>query len=161
MMQKEPSSNMGEPVAFVVFGVTGDLTRRKLIPALYELKLAGRLDVPLYIIGFARRDWSDDFLRDTLRTGVQEFARSQPVDLPVLESLLANAHYIQSTFDDMDGYHRLSALLGDLKINNVMFYLATPPNLTWRLFAISGRHIVQKNVKDGPGLWSKNHMVRI
>jgi glucose-6-phosphate 1-dehydrogenase len=116
-----------EPVGFVVFGVTGDLTRRKLIPALYELKLAGRLEVPFYIIGFARRDWSDETLRDTLREGVQEFARNQPVDETVLNELLSRAHYVRSTFDDTEGYHRLSTLLGDLNVHNVMFYLATPP----------------------------------
>jgi glucose-6-phosphate 1-dehydrogenase len=115
------------PVAFVVFGVTGDLTRRKLIPAVYELKLAGRLEVPLHIIGFARRDWSDDFLRETLREGVKEFARSQPVDEAVLDDVLSRAHYVRSTFDDVEGYHRLSELLAELGIVNVMFYLATPP----------------------------------
>jgi len=66
------------PTAFVIFGVTGDLTRRKLIPAIYELKLAGRLDGPFHIIGFARRDWSDEILRETLREGVKEFARTKP-----------------------------------------------------------------------------------
>jgi glucose-6-phosphate 1-dehydrogenase len=116
-----------EPTAFVVFGVTGDLTRRKLIPALYELKLSKRLEVPFYIIGFARRDWSDDSLREHMREGVKEFARSQPVDEPVLEDLLSNARYVQSTFDDIEGYRQLHDLLDQLKIKNVMFYLATPP----------------------------------
>jgi glucose-6-phosphate 1-dehydrogenase len=116
-----------EPVGFVVFGVTGDLTRRKLIPALYELMLSGRLDVPLYIIGFARRDWSDDKLRQVLRDGVMEFARTTPVNEKVLEELLSRAHYVRSTFDDLDGYQRLKDLLQELKIPNVMYYLATPP----------------------------------
>jgi glucose-6-phosphate 1-dehydrogenase len=116
-----------EPVAFVVFGVTGDLTRRKLIPALYELKLAGRLEVPLNIIGFARRDWNDEVLIETLREGVREFARTQPVNEAVLESLLAGAHYIRAPFEDLDGYRKLAVYLGDKNINNVMFYLSTPP----------------------------------
>lgn len=116
-----------EPIGFVVFGVTGDLTRRKLIPALYELKLAGRLNAPFYIIGFARRDWSDDTLRENLRAGVEEFARSQPIDEGALGDLLSKAHYIQATFDDADGYNHLRELLMDLKVKNTMFYLATPP----------------------------------
>jgi glucose-6-phosphate 1-dehydrogenase len=115
------------PTAFVIFGVTGDLTRRKLIPAIYELKLAGRLDGPFHIIGFARRDWSDEILRETLREGVKEFARTKPVDFTVLDNLLADAHFLRSTFDDPDGYHRLRQLLDEHQIKNVMFYLATPP----------------------------------
>ena len=116
-----------EPVAFVVFGVTGDLTRRKLMPALYELKKAGRLENPLYIIGFARRDWSDEVLQQHLMDGIQEFARDQPVDENVAKDLLKDAHYVRSTFEDIDGYRRLRTLLDDLNIPNVMFYLATPP----------------------------------
>lgn len=115
------------PIGFVVFGVTGDLTRRKLIPAIYELKRAGRLEAPLYIIGFARREWSDESLQENLREGVKEFARTQPVDEKVLDDLLSKAHYVQSTFDDIDGYRRLADVLEELKIRNVMFYLATPP----------------------------------
>ena len=62
-MYKESKQLEGK-AAFVVFGVTGDLTRRKLIPALYELQLAGRLPEDFHIIGFARRDWTDEFLRE-------------------------------------------------------------------------------------------------
>ncbi len=125
------SQNVGlvgdEPIGFVVFGVTGDLTRRKLIPALYELKLAGRLEVPFYIIGFARRDWSDETLRENLRAGVEEFARTKPIDDEVLTDLLSKAHYVQSTFDNREGYLKLRDVLEELHIDNVMFYLATPP----------------------------------
>src|SRR5690242_5615156 len=89
-----------DPMGFVVFGVTGDLTRRKLIPALYELIVSGRLQAPLYIIGFARRDWSNETLRQTLREGVEKFSRTSPVNETVLEDILSRAHYIQSTFDN-------------------------------------------------------------
>ncbi len=116
-----------DPTAFVIFGVTGDLTRRKLIPAIYELKLAGRLEMPFYIIGFARRDWSDETLRETLRKGVMEFARTTPVDMTVLDDLLEKAYYVHGTFDDPDGYRRLKNVLEQHQIKNVMFYLATPP----------------------------------
>jgi glucose-6-phosphate 1-dehydrogenase len=116
-----------EPVGFVVFGVTGDLTRRKLIPALYELKKAGRLDVPFFVIGFARRDWTDETLREHLIQGVNEFARTKPVQKEVVDDLLSSARYVQSTFDDEEGYFKLRELLDELNIRNVMYYLATPP----------------------------------
>jgi glucose-6-phosphate 1-dehydrogenase len=127
MVSRNTGLSSSEPVGIVIFGVTGDLTRRKLIPALYELKLSRRLEVPLHIIGFARRDWSDETLQDTLREGVEEFARSKPVDEGVLEDLLSRAHYVRSTFDDPEGYQRLDEKLKELEIRNVMFYLATPP----------------------------------
>jgi glucose-6-phosphate 1-dehydrogenase len=127
MANSDPKNAANSPVAFVIFGVTGDLTRRKLIPALYELLLAGRLTTPLTIIGFARRDWDDQQLRDSLRAGVEEFAQSQPINKEVLDRLVKSACYVQSTFDDPKGYQELADLLRELKIQNVVFYLATPP----------------------------------
>jgi glucose-6-phosphate 1-dehydrogenase len=120
------SSN--ERVAFVIFGVTGDLTRRKLIPAIYELCVAGRLRTPLTIVGYARREWSDEDLRKVLREGVAEFARSKPVDESVLTQLVEDACYVQASFDDLGGYERLKSLIGSLKIENILFYLAAPPD---------------------------------
>jgi glucose-6-phosphate 1-dehydrogenase len=121
------TSSTQDPVAFVIFGVTGDLTRRKLLPALYELFIADRLKMPLHIVGFARREWDDEFLKKTLREGVLEFSRSKPVDMAKLEMLLENSHYVRSTFDDLEGYQHLGQLLQAHKINNVLHYLATPP----------------------------------
>jgi glucose-6-phosphate 1-dehydrogenase len=119
--------NTTERVAFVIFGVTGDLTRRKLIPAIYELCVTGRLSMPVTIIGFARRDWSDEELRNVIRDGVEEFARTKPVDEGVLNELVKDACYVRSTFDDLDGYERLRSLIQSLKIGNAIFYLAAPP----------------------------------
>ena len=124
----DDSFSLDSGIAFVIFGVTGDLTRRKLSPALYELTLAGRLSKDFHVIGFARRDWSDDFLRSTLRDGIQEFARSKPVDDKALGHLLAGAHYNRATFEDPGGYQNLKKLFSDLKVSNVVFYLATPPD---------------------------------
>jgi glucose-6-phosphate 1-dehydrogenase len=114
-------------IAFVIFGVTGDLTRRKLMPALYELNLSKRLPQPLCIYGFARRDWTDEVMGQKLIDGVREFARTQPVVQEVADELLKCARYIQSTFDDLDGYNLLFRLLNDNHIRNIIFYLATPP----------------------------------
>lgn len=127
MIANNTEAKLEEPVAVVIFGVTGDLTRRKLLPAIYELKLVGRLKAPVHIIGFARRDWTDETLAQTMREAVSEFARSQPIDEAILNELLPDVHYVHSTFDDLDGYRRLGALLDEHAIRNVMFYLATPP----------------------------------
>jgi len=123
---KSPDPDSG-PTALVIFGVTGDLTHRKIIPALYQLALAKRLPPNFHIIGFARREWDDDFLRGVMMKGVEEFARTRPVDANVVKELLASAHYIRSTFDDPEGFHQLGDYLCKQEIQNSLYYLATPP----------------------------------
>lgn len=113
--------------AIVIFGVTGDLTRRKLIPALYENARISRLPKPFYIIGFARRPWNDEKMREVLRESVAEFGRTRPVNEGVLDELLGRAHYIQSTFQDSSGYDQLDQILQRLRVRNTLFYLSTPP----------------------------------
>lgn len=114
-------------VAVVIFGVTGDLSRRKLMPALYENAKFDRLPQPFYILGFARRSWSHDEMRDVLRKGVLSYGRTQPIDEDVLNPLLENAYYIESTFEDPDGYAQLQQALKDIGVQNTLFYLSTPP----------------------------------
>ena len=108
---QQQMSDDKERVAFVIFGVTGDLTHRKLIPALYELKSSHRLPEPVTIIGFARRDWDDQQLQEELKKGVRQFARSQPVQEDVLSQLVSDARYVQSSFDDPNGYEKLKSQL--------------------------------------------------
>ncbi len=124
----EHGTMLDNNIAFIIFGVTGDLTRRKLLPALYELELGDRLPAEFHMIGFARRDWTDDVLRNSFRDGINEFARSKPVDETCLEKLMTGTHYCRSTFDDTEGYQRLGQLIQSHGIKNVVFYLATPPD---------------------------------
>ncbi len=126
-------------IAIVIFGVTGDLTRRKLLPALYELKRSDRLSSSLFMFGFARRDWSDEGMRSVMVEGVCEFARNKPVSAEILDSLLKNAHYVRSTFDDSAGYDRLATLFAELSIDNALFYLATPPESYMEVIQQIGR----------------------
>jgi len=143
-MYKESKQLEGK-AAFVVFGVTGDLTRRKLIPALYELQLAGRLPDDFHIIGFARRDWTDEFLRKTLREGVEEFARSKPVNHEVLDQLINKAFYNRSTFEDVNGYKNLLSMFADLDVCNIVYYLATPPDEYVNIIRHIGESEIIKN----------------
>ncbi|MGC1195588.1 MAG: glucose-6-phosphate dehydrogenase, partial [Geitlerinemataceae cyanobacterium] len=62
-----------EPQILVIFGASGDLTQRKLIPSIYQMKLERRLPPELTIVGVARRDWSHDFFREHLREGIEQF----------------------------------------------------------------------------------------
>ena len=138
-------------IAFVIFGVTGDLARRKLMPALYELGRSDRLPMPIDIIGFARRDWTDASMKSTLRAGVMDFARTQPVNETALNALLETARYIQGSFDDPTGYSNLGKLLDELNTPNVLFYLATPPENYTEII----QQIATSSIKnDRPG-WTR------
>jgi glucose-6-phosphate 1-dehydrogenase len=125
---QDNQKNEKESTAFIIFGVTGDLTRRKLLPAIYELAVTGRLAGDFHIIGFARRDWTDEFLVQTLSDEISQFAHRQPVDPDVIQKVLQYATYIRSDFCQADGYVLLSKLLVERQIQNVVFYLATPPD---------------------------------
>ncbi len=122
------SEKPSERIGFVIFGVTGDLTKRKLIPALYQLALADQLPDELAIIGFARREWDDEQMRSELKRGVEEFSRTQPIDDKVLSSLLACMTYIVSSFDEIEGYHALKSKLAELNVDHCIHYLSTPPS---------------------------------
>jgi glucose-6-phosphate 1-dehydrogenase len=137
--------------ALVIFGVTGDLARRKLIPALYELMLADRLPERLHVVGFARRDWTDAYLREQMRSGVLEFARSQPVEKDVLERLLETMVYVRSNFDEADGYPRLGKELAELKADNCLFYLATPPGAYTTII----EHLGEADLPDVVSGWTR------
>ncbi len=121
--------NFSTPTAFVIFGATGDLTSRKLVPALYELKAAGRLPNPFYLIGYARRDWDDRVLREKMSEAIHEFARSQPIEPKALENLLGSIRYLQAPFEDAEGYRRLGRMLDELGAVNRLYYLASPPDV--------------------------------
>jgi glucose-6-phosphate 1-dehydrogenase len=122
------AKNDNQPIALVIFGVTGDLTKRKLIPALYQLCNEKRLPSPLHIIGFARRPWDDQVLREKLKEGIQEFARVKPVNKQAVDDLLAEVKYVRSPFEEMEGYERLRAYIEEMQYKKVILYLATPPD---------------------------------
>ena len=122
-----PNQVSQSPTAFVIFGATGDLTHRKLVPALYELTRTDRLPKPFYVIGFARREWDDTILRQKMREAVFQSADGQPIDEASLELLLNSMHYVCASFDDETGYQQLCAKFEELKVENRLYYLATPP----------------------------------
>ena len=122
-----PNQVSQSPTAFVIFGATGDLTHRKLVPALYELTRTDRLPKPFYVIGFARREWDDTILRQKMREAVFQSADGQPIDEVSLELLLNSMHYVCASFDDEMGYQQLCAKFEELKVENRLYYLATPP----------------------------------
>jgi len=125
-MQRTP-----EPCAVVIFGATGDLTHRKLVPALYNLQRERLLPPGFSVIGFARREWADDYFRETLKRDVEQFSRSG-LQESLWNSFAEGIFYNQSSFDDPAGYEALARRLAELDeqrgtAGNRLFYLATPP----------------------------------
>lgn len=115
------------PIAIVIFGATGDLTRRKLLPALYQLAIEDQLPDKVFIIGFARRDWNNEKMAEVMQAGIEDFAREKPINAQAMQRILKSLRYVSSIFDDAKGYAKLGELLDDLGAENRLFYLATPP----------------------------------
>ena len=119
-------ANTGGTTA-VIFGASGDLTRRKLIPALYNNFRKKRLPAGLRIVGFARRDWSDDQFRDRLGTGVKEYGTG--FDARVWNDFALNIQYFQGDLDTHEDYQKLHSTLKDMEKepSDRLYYLATAP----------------------------------
>jgi glucose-6-phosphate 1-dehydrogenase len=120
-----------ESCAIVVFGATGDLTARKLMPALYNLVRDRQVPTGFSIVGFARRDWSDEQFRAAMKEAVSKYSRL-PIQEELWDSFAGRLHFVSATFDSVDGYHELGARLEKQDsahgaAGNRLFYLATPP----------------------------------
>jgi glucose-6-phosphate 1-dehydrogenase len=120
-----------EPCTVVIFGATGDLTHRKLVPALYNLQRERLLPPGFSVIGFARRDWSDDYFRQTLTDNLKSHSRSG-LDETLWDSFASSFSYNRASFDDPEGYAHLAQRLQELDEQrgtggNRLFYLSTPP----------------------------------
>jgi glucose-6-phosphate 1-dehydrogenase len=119
-----------DPCAIVMFGATGDLAMRKLVPALYNLKGDGLLSDQFAIVGVGREALAEERYREKIERDVGEFA-PRPVDAGHMEWLSRRATYVTGGFDDEATYRRLREYLADddRAPRNALFYLATPPNL--------------------------------
>jgi hypothetical protein len=101
------------PTSMVVFGATGDLARRKLLPALYNLAHDGALPERIALIGVSRGAQSSEEFRAMARKAIERFSRRRP-DPYVLEGLLAEMRYVAGTFDDDDVYRAIDRALRDI-----------------------------------------------
>ncbi|MEE8369437.1 MAG: glucose-6-phosphate dehydrogenase, partial [Dehalococcoidia bacterium] len=121
-----------DPCAMVIFGASGDLTRRMLLPALYDLALDQLLPPRFAVVGFARTELSDEEFRDQAYKAVKEYSR-RPVDEAVWESFAKGLYYVAGDYNKEESYRRLAATLDRLKLErgtagNHLYYLAVPPS---------------------------------
>jgi len=116
----------------VIFGATGDLARRKLLPALYNLAHEGALPERFNLVGISRRDLSDDDFRNQARDSIREYSR-RPPDEQVLEGLLGRMQYIGNPFDNTEGYAKIGTAMDALDEQAAgqplsrVYYLSTAP----------------------------------
>jgi glucose-6-phosphate 1-dehydrogenase len=120
-----------EPAVMVIFGASGDLTHRKLLPALYSLTRDRLLPARFAIVGFARKPMNDDAFRGEMRKACDEFARRRPVDAALWEAFAQHVFYQQGDYDDPASYAGLKARIEEIEKTlglpgNRVFYLATP-----------------------------------
>src|SRR3954449_9303193 len=119
------------PTTLVIFGGTGDLAQRKLLPALYNLAHEGQLPERFNLIAFARRDQPHDEYQQMARASIEKHSRTTP-NPEVLDGLLENVRYVPGAFDDAPAYQhleKLAAAFGDRAntVFNRVFYLSTAP----------------------------------
>ena len=120
-----------DPAIIVIFGASGDLTQRKLIPAIYQIKRERRLPPEMTIVGVARRDWSHDYFRQHLRNGMEEFGTGVGNE-ELWNSFAEGIFYCSGNMDESESYQKLKNFLAELDgkrgtRGNRVFYLAVSP----------------------------------
>jgi glucose-6-phosphate 1-dehydrogenase len=122
----------GDACAVVIFGASGDLTRRKLMPALYNLAVSRALPGGFAVVGQARREKSNEQFRAEMKEAVSQFSRRKPLDQAVWADFERGISYVQGSFDDTKTYPKLHEHLDQLDKErgtrkNRLYYLAVPP----------------------------------
>ncbi|MCU1477997.1 MAG: glucose-6-phosphate dehydrogenase [Subtercola sp.] len=119
------------PSGLIIFGVTGDLSRKKLMPAVYDLANRGLLPPGFSLVGFARRDWQDQDFERVVHDAVKEYART-PFDEEVWRQLSEGIRFVSGEFDDDSAFENLKETMAELDAvrgtkGNYAFYLSIPP----------------------------------
>ncbi len=136
----------------VIFGANGDLTKRKLLPALYRLMYERRLAPGFAVVGISRTEMSDDQFRDKMRDSVRKFLENSPFDDDVWQSFSQGLFYMAGDVNDAAAYQKLAARLTEIEQSrrtggNVLFYLSTQPSQ----YATTARGIGAAGLAHGNG----------
>ncbi len=119
------------PAGLVIFGVTGDLARKKVLPAVYDLTNRGLLSPGFALVGFGRRDWDDARFAEEVRSCVEQHSRTD-FNEATWNQLVGGIRFVQGTFDDDEAFDRLREVTEELDASrgtrgNFAFYLSVPP----------------------------------
>jgi glucose-6-phosphate 1-dehydrogenase len=132
------TSRISSPCNIVFFGASGDLTKRMLMPAMYNLRLGDILPTNFGIVGFSRSEKSHYDFRDEMKESIDQFSRSGEARDPLWSDFAQRLHYIAGSFDDVDSFRELRRQLeeNDEKLGtegNRLYYLSTPPSVFGRI----------------------------
>ena len=130
--EPQQGGRLKDPCILVLFGASGDLTKRLLIPALYNLACDELLPERFAILGVGRTEWTTEFFREKLTEDIRSFQTRQKFDENVWNQFIKQMHYTYGPLEDLETYKKVSQFLetlgSELHTNgNVLFYLATPP----------------------------------
>jgi len=144
---------MLENCTFVIFGATGNLACNKLLPALYHLEEAQRLPEGMSIIGFGRRDWSDDQWHEHVAADLATKARGGELNTEVFNRLKQRLHFYNGDMTDADSLNNLRELLDNDKrfAPNIVFYMAIPPSA----YASVSRGLAQSGLNSEDSGWRR------
>jgi glucose-6-phosphate 1-dehydrogenase len=149
------------PCAIVIFGASGDLAKRKLIPAVYEMALEGLLDDKTYVVGYSRSAMTDEQYRKVARESVEKYARTKPIDEALWKKLEPRFYYTQADYGSAEDQARVGATLSrlDKKFGNPgnrLFYLSTPPETFDDIISRLGeRRLAEKGENLDPATWHR------
>ena len=149
-----------EANTFIIFGASGDLTRRKLIPALYNLACANLLPNDFAVIGFAVTPMDDDSFRESLRQAIQESKEASAFNEKVWDEFAKSLYYITADFLSPGGYQTLQERLKEFEAKdggkgNRLFYLATPPSFYADIVERLGTHHLVVNSDQVKDIWTR------
>ncbi len=150
-----------DPCAVVIFGATGDLSQRKLVPSLYRLARLGLVPPELAVVGVARRPKTNEAFRNEMSEAVKEASPSS--DHALWDRFAQGLFYVQAEFGDQDGYERLRKTLERLDRErgirgNRIYYLATSPEYYGEIVQALGKHgLVERPPAgaEGRGPWMR------
>ena len=129
----EKGKRMMKKLVIVIFGASGDLTKRKLMPALYTLYNGGRLPEGFTILGIGRTEYTDARYQEYIMSELGKFVASKEQVEDRMKDFCSHLHYLALDPAQVEGYHlldgRLQEFTGEKKPDNLLFYLATPPSL--------------------------------
>ena len=149
------------PCALVIFGASGDLAKRKLLPAIYEMAREKLFDDKSYVVGYSRSAMTDEQYREEAKAAIMKYARTKPVDEELVKRLVQRMYYTQGDYGAPDDQGRLGSTLSrlDKKFGNPgnrLFYLSTPPETFDDIITRLGeRRVAEKGADGDPAAWHR------
>lgn len=155
-----PASTGIAPCTIVIFGASGDLTARKLLPALYHLALEGHISSQTAIVGFSKGKHADNTFRVQMSQAIEQFSRTKSIDTPFWDQFKNQIFYHQSDFTHEEGYENLEKLLSNIDQEigtkgNRIYYLATPPSSFSPIIKKLYEHNLLYDAKGEKDKWSR------